>query len=290
MTSTRAPSILLAFTLALAPAVVVAQELAPVDSAFERIKVKIVQAQRASAAERGPLFEELFRLCGAFLDTHLHAASAEQIEKAGGFWLMLAERLNAPAPAIQQKLAALRSLPSLPPKLEAVVSRMEAKQALAPGVAAPNFAAADIRDGSQVTLEGLRGKLVLLSFWGVTSDPAKNLALGKIGPLHQRYGKDARLVIVGVGVDWPNDTADLQKQFADQNNHPWRLVYDAGNVARDAYGVDGIPFLVLIDEEGKILVIGRAIAEIERLLTEKLGAGEGPATPPTPPAPQGGGQ
>jgi peroxiredoxin len=278
MTPSRAA--FLAFTLASTPAVVLAQgELSPVDSAFERIKVKIVQAQRTAPADRAPIYEELFRLCGAFLETHLRAASAEQIEKAGGFWLMLAERLNAPPQAIQQKLAALRTLPSLPPKLEQVVTRMEAKQALAPGAAAPNVTAADIRDGSQFTLEGLRGKLVLLSFWGVTSDPAKNLAQGKIAPLHQRYAKDPRLVIVGIGVNWPNDTADGQKQFADANHHGWKLVYDVGNAARDAYGVDGIPYLVLVDEEGKILAIGRAIAEVERVLTEKLGAGEAPAAP-----------
>lgn len=285
MTSTRAA--LLALSFALTPAVVVAQELAPVDAAFERIKVKIVQAQRTPAAERQPVYEELFRLCGTFLDTHLAAASAEQVEKAGGFWLMLAERLRAPEQAIDQKLAALRALPSLPPKLEEVVKRMEAGRALRPGAVAPNFSAKDVRDGSTVTLEGLRGKLVLLTFWGTASEQARTALRATILPLHRRYAQEQRLQVVGVGVTWQGDTAEMQRKVADDDGFAWKLVFDEQNAATQAFRVDGVPMLVLLDEEGKILVIGRAFGEVDRILTQRLGPGVAPAEEPLPTTPGG---
>lgn len=285
MTSTRAA--LLAFSLALTPVAAVAQELAPVDSAFERIKVKIVQAQRTPPADRQPVYDELFALCGSFLDTHLRAASPEQVEKAGGFWLMLAERLRTPEQVIDQKLAALRALPSLPAKLEQVVSRMEAARAIRVGAVAPNFSAKDLRDGETVTLEGLRGKLVLLTFWGSASEQARTALRQTIVPLHRRYAKDARVVIVGVGVTWQGDTVEAQRQVADDDGFAWKLLFDEQDAATRAFRVTAIPLLVFLDEQGKILVIGGAFGEVDRILTQRLGPGEAPAETPAPTTPGG---
>lgn len=273
----------LALSLALSPAAAVFAQDAPppaaqptADQAFAAIEAAIGEIQSSPPANRQRLIAELHAQVGQFLDRHLQAASAEQATKAGGIWLQLAPRLEVPEEAVRARIAQLRALDPIPQELAGVLDQTEAKLNLKVGATAPNWTATDVMDGAQASLEDLRGKLVLMDFWATWCPPCKTLMQRELQPLHQKYGQDERFMLVGVGLPWNGETAAKEKAFAEQQGYHWRKVFDASGAAGQAYGVEGIPFLALVDEEGKILVMGSGwskIEEVKRVLAERLGQG-----------------
>lgn len=270
----------LVVSLALTPAVAAAQDAppaqqSPADTAFAAVEASIAEIQRTPPASRQRLLVDLHAQVGQFLDEHLQAASADQVTKTGGLWLMLANRLDTPEDAIRARITQLKGRDPLPEELAGVIRQTEAKLNLKVGAVAPNWTAVDVKDGAQVTLEGLRGKLVLMDFWATWCPPCKSLMAQELKPLHEKYGQDARFMLVGIGLPWNNETAEKEKAFSEQQNYHWKKVFDPSGAAGQAYGVEGIPFLVLVDEEGKILVMGsgwQVIEEVKRVLGERLGA------------------
>jgi thiol-disulfide isomerase/thioredoxin len=127
-----------------------------------------------------------------------------------------------------------------PPKLKFAV-----------GEAAPTFALKD-PEGDEVTLESLKGRIVLLDFWATWCGPCK-LAMPGMQKLHEKYrGKPVSII----GVDtWERGPADGPKKYMAKEGFTYRLLLKGDDLAK-AYGITGIPTFVLIGPTGKILYIG----------------------------------
>lgn len=128
----------------------------------------------------------------------------------------------------------------------------EAKQkALETGHApAPDFTLPDL-EGKNVTLSSLRGKWVILDFWGswciwcIKGFPA----------LKDAYAKyDGKLEIVGIDC---GDTTDAWKAAVEKYKLPGLQLYntDAPDSIDKTYGIQGFPTKVIINPEGNIVNI-----------------------------------
>jgi len=145
--------------------------------------------------------------------------------------------------------------------------------------------------GAPVRLADLRGKVVLLNFWGVWCGPCV-AEMPVLIELHQRY-KDKGLVVVGVHVDQDGqlDTAakldaaiaTISKEYWDGKDLPFSVALVSGKIARarkspaQQYGVFGYPTTIVIDRKGNIVGelggfgpkdIDKAAAAAEKLLRE----------------------
>lgn len=282
----------LSFVLALsllAPAAALGQDTpppagqaqSPADAAFAQMEANLVAIRRTPPGElRAQMIRELQAEAGLFLDNHLQAASPDQLDKSAQIWFGLVEQLQTPEEQVRARLTQVRGAPNIPETLAGVLRQVDAQLNLKVGTVAPNWTAVDVRDGSQVTLEGLRGKLVLMDFWATWCPPCVKLMKEKLQPLHARWGQDPRFLLVGLGMPWNDETAEKQKSYGEANGYHWKKVFDAPGISGQSYGVDGIPFLCLVDEEGKILVMGSGwavIDEVERVITQRLGAPQAPA-------------
>ena len=142
---------------------------------------------------------------------------------------------------------------------------LETRQRLAPGRIAPVFSLAQ-RDGQMLSLADLRGKVVLVDFWASWCGPCR-ASFPWMREFYKKY-HDKGVEILGVSVD---DDVKAWGKAVDTEKLPWLHVRDAKlpngkRAASDLYDVTGIPHLVLIDREGKIVKSGYIEYELEKLV------------------------
>ena len=128
------------------------------------------------------------------------------------------------------------------------------------GDAAPEFALKDL-DGKEVTLASLKGKVVLLDFWATWCGPCK-AAMPTIQKLSEEY-KAKDVVILGVNT-W-EQKKDGAKDYMASKKYTYGCLLNGDDLAK-AYGISGIPTLVIIGKDGKVV-------EIEVGLSDATGDG-----------------
>jgi thiol-disulfide isomerase/thioredoxin len=125
------------------------------------------------------------------------------------------------------------------------------KLKFAAGEAAPDFVLKS-PDGKEVSLASLKGKVVLLDFWATWCGPCK-AAMPSIQKLHEKYEGRA-VAILGVNT-WEQGPANVAQKYMEKNKFTYGLLLQGDGLAT-AYGISGIPTLVLIGPDGKIIHIG----------------------------------
>jgi tetratricopeptide (TPR) repeat protein len=118
---------------------------------------------------------------------------------------------------------------------------------------APGFNVRSI-SGDDLSLERLKGKIVLLDFWATWCGPCR-AEMPAVKEVWKKYRSD-QFVIVGISLD--RDRGAL-KRYLDTEGITWPQVYDgAGNQTSISrmYGVRGIPHTVLIDQDGVVRAVG----------------------------------
>lgn len=134
--------------------------------------------------------------------------------------------------------------------------------------AAPDFKLRGL-DGSEVSRESLKGKVVVVDFWATWCPPCIEEIPGYIA-LQDKHGKSG-LVIVGVSLD-RKGPAHVQK-FADKNKINYVLAMGDDALAEAFGGIEAIPTTFLIDRNGQIRhkkVGAMAHEEYEKLLLPLL--------------------
>ncbi len=114
------------------------------------------------------------------------------------------------------------------------------------GDEAPNFSLQQL-DGEPVKLSDLRGKAVLLNFWGSWCKPCKS-EMPAIEKIYQK-NKDKGFVVVGVNI---GESPIVVKQFAEQVGVTFPLWLDQKREITQLYKIGPIPTSFFIDRNGKV--------------------------------------
>jgi thiol-disulfide isomerase/thioredoxin len=128
------------------------------------------------------------------------------------------------------------------------------------GDPAPDFKLTDL-DGKEVTLASLKGKVVLLDFWATWCGPCV-AAMPTMQKLHDEYQSKG---VVVLGVNTWEQMPQAAKDYIAKKNYTYGCLLKGDELA-EAYGVPGIPTLVVIGKDGKVV-------EIEVGLADPSGAG-----------------
>ncbi len=109
-------------------------------------------------------------------------------------------------------------------------------------------------DGKPISLEKLKGKVVLIDFWATWCGPCIQ-ELPNVIATYKKY-KDQGFEVVGISLD---DDEGKLKDFLAKHDMPWPQFFDGNgwkNAVGQAYGVQSIPATYLLDREGKIRRVG----------------------------------
>jgi thiol-disulfide isomerase/thioredoxin/outer membrane lipoprotein-sorting protein len=132
------------------------------------------------------------------------------------------------------------------------------------GKPAPEFTLRDL-DNREVRLGDLRGKVVLLDFWGTWCGYCRE-ALPSIEMLH-RAGSEKGLAVFGVDAEAP----ELARDYLTQYGYTLRSLVDLHDAAAALYHVNSWPTTVLIDRQGNVAYYGEGEPEKMRDVLRKLG-------------------
>lgn len=120
------------------------------------------------------------------------------------------------------------------------------------GPEAPDFTLNDI-NGKPLTLSSLRGKYVVLDFWGSWCI----WCIKGMPKMKEYYAKYAgKLEILGIDC---NDSEEKWKAAVAEHQLPWLHVYNNDESGLlEKYGIEGFPTKVVIDPEGHVanVVVG----------------------------------
>jgi thiol-disulfide isomerase/thioredoxin len=101
-------------------------------------------------------------------------------------------------------------------------------------------------DGEFVTLEDLRGKVVVLDFWGTWCPPCV-ASVPTLRGLHKKYSKDPAFVLIGIDT---RDDEETLRAFTAENKVVWRQYRDEDNQVSRSFVIRAFPTYVVIDPEG----------------------------------------
>ena len=123
-------------------------------------------------------------------------------------------------------------------------------------------------DGKEIALSSLKGKLVLIDFWASWCDPCRK-EMPNVIKIYSKF-KNKGFEIYGVSLD-----QDKKKwmEAITKDGINWPQVSDLkylDNVAARIYNVQGIPYTVLIDKDGKIIAKNLRGQELEKKIAEVL--------------------
>jgi RNA polymerase sigma factor (sigma-70 family) len=155
---------------------------------------------------------------------------------------------------------------------------------VAVGAVPPPIETVDLA-GQKISLNDLRGKVVLINFVSPVSElqPPERSPRVRVEPsalpgLYQKYHEQG-LEILTIGTNRPKEKGYREeelKRIAESLELPWRVAYDAGRLVADAYGIDRSTTLV-IGRDGKIVMLDdEALLEVrlQRALAELVPAAD----------------
>ena len=101
-------------------------------------------------------------------------------------------------------------------------------------------------EGEHFTLEDLRGKVVVLDFWGTWCPPCVE-SVPSLRSLHKKFSKEPSFVMIGVSSD---SDADKWKAFTTSEKMVWPQYLDRDREVQRLFSVRAFPTYIVIDHEG----------------------------------------
>jgi peroxiredoxin len=110
---------------------------------------------------------------------------------------------------------------------------------------APDFSFTSLQ-GEYVALDDLKGKVVLLDFWGTWCPPCV-ASVPELRNLYKRYSKEPSFVMIGISSDGDEQA---WHEFTDKNKMVWPQYRDRDRRIQNGFNVHAYPTYILIDYEG----------------------------------------
>ena len=120
---------------------------------------------------------------------------------------------------------------------------------VAAGGKAANFKL-EALDGSTVSLEQLKGKVVFLNIWATWCGPCRE-EMPSMETLYDELRPNRDFVMLAVSQDTKGRL--VVAPYVEKNGYHFKVLLDPENQVGEAYDVSGVPETFIIDREGRIV-------------------------------------
>jgi thiol-disulfide isomerase/thioredoxin len=134
-------------------------------------------------------------------------------------------------------------------------ARAEKAAKLAPGDTPPPSLGTNL-EGDDVDTGRYAGKVLVVTFWASWCAPCRK-ELPMLEGIQQAAGKD-KVQVVAINIEDRDVYRKLARRLGSLN---LSVNHDTGKRSSEAYGVNGIPHLVLIGRDGKVIAVHRGYSE-----------------------------
>lgn len=114
-----------------------------------------------------------------------------------------------------------------------------------------DFAALDY-DGNTVNLSDYIGTPIVLNFWATWCSPCRS-EMPDFNKVSQEYLEDELLFLMVDLADGRRETVEIAKEYIEEKNFTFPVLFDTERDAAIAYGVRAIPTTYLINKEGHVV-------------------------------------
>jgi peroxiredoxin len=118
---------------------------------------------------------------------------------------------------------------------------------LAPGIKAPAFTLSLYKDGSKLSLNDLKGQVVLIDFWIKNCGPCIQ-SVPHLNQLQKKF-KEKPFTLLSVNL---YDSKEAVRWFCDKHSTAYTVLLN-GKAVAEQYGVTGFPCFFVIDKTGIII-------------------------------------
>lgn len=127
-------------------------------------------------------------------------------------------------------------------------------------------------EGDRIALTALTGRVVLLDFWASWCGPCRQ-SIPTLNRIHERYGR--RVEMLGVNVEAGVPRPAIERAYREFGAR-FHTLQDVRLEAQEAYRVESIPTLVLIDRSGTVRWVESGVPDLDEVsdrIDELLGEG-----------------
>ena len=178
------------------------------------------------------------------------------------------------SPGISSRPARRRPFPSGSPQTTPIAARAQsAQEKLPPSEAVGKPFVLEFMDaisGSPVSIQRLKGKVVVVDFWATWCGPCV-AEMPRMKALYAEY-KNKGVQFIGVSLDQSGSGLDKLMAFVEENGITWPQYYQGAGWDSEfskSWGIRSIPAVFVVDQQGKVYS-DKARGKLETILPELL--------------------